>query len=80
MMQQFLLGVMLKMLFDLILIQKLIILGILSKFNLLIKELNSLAHTVYLKINLSSLLYLLLLKIKNHLLFAISTRNLLVVM
>ena len=52
MMQQFLLGVMLNMLFDLILTQKLIILGILSKFNLSIKELNSLTYPIYLKINL----------------------------
>ena len=52
MMQQFLLGLILNMLSDLILTQKLIILGILSKFNLSIKEMNSLTNPVYLKINL----------------------------
>ena len=40
MMQQFILGVILNMLFDLMLTRKLIILGILSKFNLSIKDLN----------------------------------------
>ena len=48
MMQQFLLGLILNMLFCYILTQKLIILGILSKFNLSIKELNSLSSPVYL--------------------------------
>ena len=38
--QRFLLGVILNMLFDIILTRKLIILGILSKFNLSIKALN----------------------------------------
>ena len=52
MIQQFLLSVILNMLFDLILTQKLIILCILSKFNLSIKELNSLTYPVYLKIHL----------------------------
>ena len=66
-MQQFSLGVILNMLFDLILTRKLIILGILSKFNLSIKELNSLTYPVSLKINLLPLLYLLILKIRNHL-------------
>ena len=40
MMQQFLLGVTLNMLYDLILTQKVIILSILSEFNLSIKKLN----------------------------------------
>ena len=40
MMQQFLLSVILNMLLDLLLTQRLIILGTLSKFNLTIKELN----------------------------------------
>ena len=52
MMQQFLPGVILNMLSDIILTQKLIILGILSMFNLSIKEMNSLTNPVYLKINL----------------------------
>ena len=52
MMQRFLLGAILNMLFDLILTQKLIILGILFKFNLSIKELNSLTFPVFLKMNL----------------------------
>ena len=51
-MQQFSQGNILNMLFDLILTQKLNIFGILSKFNLSIKELNSLTYQVYLKINL----------------------------
>ena len=44
--------VILNMLFDLILTQKLIILGILSKFSLSIKERISFIYSVYLKINL----------------------------
>ena len=44
MMRQFLLGVILNMLFDLLLTKKFIILCILSKFNLSIKELNSLTY------------------------------------
>ena len=55
MMQQFLLDVILNMLFDLILTQKLIIFCILLKFSLSIKELNSLTYLVYFKINLLSL-------------------------
>ena len=58
MMQQFLLSVILNMLFDLILIWRLITLGILSKFHLSIKELHSLPYPVYLKIHLSSFLFL----------------------
>ena len=49
-MQQVLLFVILIMLFELILTQKLIIIGILLKFNLSRKELNSLTYQVYLKI------------------------------
>ena len=79
MMQQFLLGVILKMLFDLILTWKLIILGISSKLNLSIKESNLLIYPVYLKIILLSLIYLLILKIRN-LLFVISTINIFVVL
>ena len=45
------------------------ILGILSDFNLS-------TYPVYLKIHLISLLFLLILKIRNHLLFALSTTNL----
>ena len=60
MIQQFLLGVILNMLFDLILTLKLFILDISSKFNLSIKESNSLTYPVYLKICLLSLLYLLI--------------------
>ena len=51
MMQQFLLCVILNMLSDLILPKIIVILGIYSKFNLSIKELNSLLYPVYLKIN-----------------------------
>ena len=47
------------MLFNFILTQKLIILGILSKVKLSIKEMNSLTYPMHLKINLLSLLYLL---------------------
>ena len=74
-MQQFSLGVILNMLFDLILARTLIIFGILSKFNLSIKELNSLSCPVSLKINLLSLLYLLILKIRSQLIFVIRTIN-----
>ena len=63
-----------------ILTQKFIILGILSKFNLSIKGLNSLTYPVYLKINLLSLLFLRILKTRNHLLFDISAINLFVVL
>ena len=80
MMQQFLLSVSLNLLFDLILIWKLIILGILSKFNLSMKDLNSLTYPICLKINRLSLLFLLILKIRNRLLFVISTINLFVVL
>ena len=80
MMQQFLPGVTLNMLFDHILIQKLIILDILSKFNLSTRGLYSLTYPVYLKINLLSLLFLLILKIRNPLSFVISIINLFVVL
>ena len=46
-----LLDVIHNMLFDLILTKQLIILGILSKFNLSIKETNSLTYRVHLKVN-----------------------------
>ena len=62
MIQHFLQGVILNMLFGLILTLKLIILGILSNFNLSTKGLNSLTYPVYLKINLLSLPFLLILK------------------
>ena len=48
-----------------------LIIGILLNFNLYIKELNSLTYSVYLKINLLSLLYLLILKLGNCLLFVL---------
>ena len=51
MMQQFFLGVILNMLCDLILTWKLIILSILSKFNLSINEFSSLTYPEYIKIN-----------------------------
>ena len=50
MMQQFLLGVILNMLLDLILTWKLIILGIESKSDLLLKVYDSLTYLVYFKI------------------------------
>ena len=56
------------------------ILGILSKFNLSTRGLNSLTYPVYLKINLLSLLFLLILKIRNLLSFVISIINLFVVL
>ena len=59
---------------------KLIILGILSKFNLSTRGLNSLTYPVYLKTNLLSLLFLLILKIRNPLSFVISIINLFVVL
>ena len=59
---------------------KLIILGILSKFNLSTRGLNSLTYPVYLKINLLSLLFLLIVKIRNPLSFVISIINLFVVL
>ena len=79
MMQHFLQGVILNLLFSLIFTLKLIILGILSKLNFSTKGLNSLTHLVYLKVNLLSPLFLLNLKIRNHLVFGISTTNLFVV-
>ena len=80
MMQQFLPGVKLSMLLGHTLTPKLIMLGILSKFNLSTRGLNSLTYTVYLKINLLSLLFLLILKIRNPLSFVISIINLFVVL
>ena len=80
MMQQFLPGVTLNMLSGHILIQKLIILDILLKFNLSTRGLKSLTYPVYLKINLLFLLFLLILKIRNPLSFVISIINLFVVL
>ena len=62
MIQHFLQGVILNMLFGLILTLKLIISGILSKFNLSTNGFNSLTYPVYLKINLLSPTFLLILK------------------
>ena len=53
---------------------------ILLKFNLSTRGLNSLTNPVYVKINLLSLLFLLILKIRNLLSFVISTINLFVVL
>ena len=58
----------------------LIILDILSQFNLSTRGWNSLTYPVFLKINLLSLLLLLILKIRNHLSLVISTINLFVVL
>ena len=80
MMQHFLSGVMHNMLFGHIKTQKLIILDILSKFNLLRRGLNSLTYPLYLKIYLLSLLCLLILKIRNPLSFIISIINLFLVL
>ena len=80
MMQQFLPGVTLNMLVGHIYNPKLIILGILSKFNLSPRGLNSLTYPVYLKINLLSLLFLLISKIRSPLSFVISIINLFVVL
>ena len=72
MMQEFLLCVLLNILFDLLLTRKLILSGILSEFNLSIKELNTLTcpppPPVY-------SLFLLILKIRNRLLFVIRIIN-----
>ena len=54
--------------------------SILSKFNLSRRGLNLLTYPVYLKINLLSLLFLLILKIRSPLLFVISVINLFVVL
>ena len=59
---------------------RLLILEILLKFNLSKTGLNLLTYPVYLKIILLSLLFLLILKIRNPLLFVISTMNLFVVL
>ena len=50
------------------------------KFNLSTRGFHSLTYPVYLKINLLSLLFLLILKIRNPLSFVISTINLFVVL
>ena len=68
------------MLFGHIEAQKLIILDSLSKFNLSTRGLTSLTYPVYLKINLLSLLFVLILKIRNPLSFVISTINLFLVL
>ena len=65
MMQHFLPGVTLNMLFGHKKTPKLNISGILSNFNLSTRGLNSLTYPVYIKINLLSLLFLLILKIRN---------------
>ena len=57
------------MLFILILIQKIIALCIFSKFNLSMKGSNSQTYQMYLRISLLSLLSLLILQIRFHLLF-----------
>ena len=80
MMQLFLPGVTLNMLFGHTLTPKLIILGILSKFNLSTRGLNSLTIPIYLKINLLSLVFLLILKIRNPLSFVMSIINLFAVL
>ena len=67
MMQHFLPGVTFNMLFGHIWTLKLIMSGILSKFNLSTRGLNSLTYPVYLKINLLSLLFLLIFKNKESL-------------
>ena len=54
-------------------IEKLIIVGILSKCNMSTKGLNSQTNTVHLRLNLLSHLFLFILKIKSHLLFVINT-------
>ena len=70
MIKHFLQGVTLNMLFQLYI-------DFLSKSSLSTKGLNSLIYPVYLKINLINLLlFLLILKIRNHLLFVTSTINL----
>ena len=51
-----------------------------QKFNLSTRGLNSLTYPVYLKINLLSLLFLLILKIRNPLSFVINIINLFVVL
>ena len=51
-----------------------------SKFNLATRGLNSLTNPVYSKINLLSLLFLLILKIRNPLSFVISIINLFIVL
>ena len=80
MMQNFLPSVTLNMLFSHIQTPKLIILDILSKLNLSTRESNSLTYPIYLKINLLSILFLLILKIKNPSSFVISTINLFIVL
>ena len=80
MMQHFLQVVILNMLFGLILTLKLIIVGILSKFNLSTKRLNSLTYPEDLKINMLSLFFLLILKLRNHQFFVISTVDIFVVL
>ena len=75
--QHFLKGVKLNMLFVLILTLKSIIL---SKHNSSTKGLNSETYPIYIKINLLSLLFSLILKIRNHLLLVINAINLFVVL
>ena len=69
--QYFLQGFILNMLFDLILTLKLIIFGIYQ--STICQQRDSLTYPVYSKINLLSLLFLLILKMRNYLLFVIYT-------
>ena len=79
-MQQVLLFVLLSMLFELILTQKLNIIGILLKINLSRKEFNSLTYPVYLNIKSVSFIHLLILKIRNPLLFVKITISLFILL
>ena len=71
-------GVTLSMIFGLTLTLKSVILGIISKFNVSTKKLNSLTYPVYLNIKLLSLLFLFILRIRKHLLFVLNTMKLFV--
>ena len=75
--QLFLLDVTLNMLFDHTLIRKLIILGTLSKYHSSIRVSISSIYLAYLEIILLNHLFLIILKIGNHLLFVINIINLL---
>ena len=71
MMQHFLQGGLLNTLFGILYKLKLFTFGTLLKFNC--QENDLLTYPVYLKINMLSLLFLRILKIRNHLLSVIST-------
>ena len=75
--QLFLFDVTLNMLFDHTLTRKLIILGTLSKYHSSIRVSISSIYLAYLEIVLLNHLFLIILKIRNHLLFAINIINLL---